>query len=371
MTSRFDQAEQRQIERELAADARTHEGLLREKRMEELEQTRASRIRDLHAAVGYAILKRRGEARYKEIREDTGIRDKQLSKTLKEMKLKRKITSRVDNTQRPPAVYYRLTKKGYEDKGLQRELLTEVEIPSLIMDCLRMRVDMNFHAWHEEHAEYKEGFDDPLGVAREMVDSIFSAVLFIINMVAEDSLKRIISNEVLGIQKGEGIEVPLEFYSITKLGDLEGIFEGEPPKWLCGSTPDLTDYIDIEEILTPRFVRGLTRAICYYLMGVRHIEYAGPEDEHQDWIYWPQGDYGLTDEQMKKIAEERSKALSQALAEKMKVGEGAIMEVLYEFWHGRKGDAMKAPLGKGDGRFQSILFPGYPIYRYTPTLKKR
>jgi len=291
----FDRAERPQIERELAADARTHEGLLRERRIEELEQRRVSYKRNLHAAIGCAILKYGGEARYKDIRREARIRDKQLSKALKELKAKGKITSRVDNAQRPPAVYYKLTKKGYEDRRLQREWFANVEMMSVIERSLEEPVDVD--------------------VARKMLRLTFLTVLFIVKIMAKDYAKRIESNEFPILRVDED-EVPITFHELVKNPWVKDLLhrKGIDVKWPCGYTPDFTDYTDIEEIIVPRLIDALAVAIDSYL-AVRFIK----------------------KEMVEEMVAQRLKALSQAIGENLKSeDEVKIMDEFHDWWHGEK-----------------------------------
>mgnify|MGYP001064097077 CR=1 FL=1 len=306
-------------------------------RIEKMERRRVDYKRDLHAGVGCAILRCGGEARYGEIRRETGIRDKQLSKTLKEMKSEHKITSRVDNSQRPPAVYYRLTKKGYEDKRLQREWFAEVEMPSVIESALGEPAGGDYESWRKQYPESKRLYGDDLEVARKILRLTFLTVSFTVEILAEDYVKRIVSNEIPVLEK-DGEETPIMFQDLLKNPRIKDLLNrhGIAVKWPCGHAVDFTDYTDIEDVLVPGLVDALAVVIDRYLTGVRWIR---DERTDEDWKYRTQKECGFTDEKMKKIAAQKFRILSQAIAETLKgEDEVEIMEEFRSWWHGEKKD---------------------------------
>jgi len=174
---KYKRTEQPQIEKELKADVRTHEGWLREREVEKHAEDPIKRARrERHAAIAMAIATR-GKARYTEMQKETRIPDKTLSWDLKELVRTQKLKRRQDNSKWPPEVYYELTKKGYEDKKFQRALFAHREIYSLFQNSV----------FGPDHTRY----EDPLVIAKNMISSTHLAALLILKLMVEDKAKRI------------------------------------------------------------------------------------------------------------------------------------------------------------------------------------
>jgi len=192
-------------ERELKADVRTHEGWLQEKLREKWAEDPKEKTRRRIGAVYNSILTRGNKASYTEIKKDTGFSDQPLTDTLKDLERKHKIKRIQDNTKWPPRVYYQVTKKGYEEKRVQRSLFARLALDAFVTG-------------------------DP-ATADNIIARASQTTLVILKLLAEDYVK---NKERLLLGKRESL--------------------------------DTTDSEDIREILPLGFMDALASAIIIYFL---------------------------------------------------------------------------------------------------------